>query len=301
MSREWTKIPELGSLLGIRILVASCRLLGRTVTSFFLRFVVLYYFLFSRRVRDTSRAYLRRTSLNPNLANIYRHLFHFAQTNLDRLYFLSGDCTPFKVTSSGHQHLEEASRNGRGAIVLGAHLGSFESMRTMGERQSLKLVAVGYFKNAQRINAVLDHYGDNSARLIHVEPGTVGYMLKLKQLLEDGYLVALLGDRDIGGPTCNVELLGGEVSLPVGPYALASQMQCPILVTFGLFSLPNRYDLFCEPLGQIPRARRAERGRVFQEAAQRYADLIEKYCHQYPLNWFNFYDYWNPSHARDKV
>lgn len=301
MSRDWTQIPELGTLLGIRFLIASCRLLGRTMTGFFLRFVVLYYLLFARRIRETSRSYLRRVGLQPSAMNVFRHLFHFAQTNLDRLYFLSGDCTPFQVTCTGHHHLEEASRRGQGAIILGAHLGSFESMRTMSELQALKLVAVGYFKNAQRINAVLDHYGDNSARLVHVEPGTVGYMLKLKQLLEDGYLVALLGDRDIGGPTCNVELLGGEVSVPVGPYALASQMQCPILVTFGLFSLPNRYDLFCEPLGQIPRARRDERVRVFQEAAQRYADLIEKYCRQYPLNWFNFYDYWNPSHARDKV
>jgi predicted LPLAT superfamily acyltransferase len=261
---------------------------------------VLYYVLCSARIRRTSRDYLRRTALAPNLANIYRHLLHFAQTNLDRLYFLSGDCSPFQVTCTGHHHLVTASNEGRGAIVLGAHLGSFESMRAMSQVQTLKLVAVGYFKNAKKINAVLDHYGENSARLVHVEPGTVGYMLKLKELLDAGYLVALLGDRDIGGPTCQVELLGGEVSLPVGPYALASQMQCPILVTFGLFSQPNRYELFCEPLGQIDRVERKERSRVFQQAAQRYANLVEKYCHQYPLNWFNFYDYWNTSHARDK-
>ena len=289
---NWLKVPEVGPILGMRILIWMCRTLGRTVTSLCLHCVVFYYFLFARKAKQHSKSYLQRMGITPRVKTLYFHLYTFAQVLLDRLYFVTGDFKPFVVTRTGHHHLEAASQAGRGAIILGAHVGSFEAMRAASERVKLRLVAVGYFKNAAKINALLDEYGENSTKLVHVEPGTVGYMLKIKQLLDDGCLVALLGDRDIGGPTLEVELLGGKTRLPVGPYALASQLGCPILVTFGLYTHPNHYDLYCEPLGNVPPASRKERTQVYQDAAQRYAQLVEKYCHKAPLNWFNFYDYW---------
>jgi len=289
---NWLKVPEVGPILGMRILIWMCHTLGRSVTSWVLHGVVFYYFLFARKAKGYSRAYLTRVGAAPSMKNVYLHLYTFAQVLLDRLFFVTGNFKPFTLTRNGHHHLEIASQAGRGAIILGAHLGSFEAMRAASERVRLRLVAVGYFKNAAKINALLDEYGENSTKLVHVEPGTVGYMLKIKQLLEEGCLVALLGDRDIGGPTLEVDLLGGKARLPVGPYALASQLACPILVTFGLYTHPNHYDLYCEPLGHVPPASRKERSQVYQDAAQRYAQLIEKYCHKAPLNWFNFYDYW---------
>jgi len=289
---SWLKVPEVGPVLGMRFLIWMCRTVGRQTTNLILHCVVFYYFLFSTRAKGCSRDYLVRVGLEPSARHVYRHLFTFAQCLLDRLFFVSGDFKPFVVTRSGGHHLEEASRNRKGTIILGAHLGSFEAMRAASEKRQLRLVAVGYFKNAAKINALLDQYGENSTKLVHVEPGTVGYLLQIKQLLEEGHLVALLGDRDIGGPTVEVDFLGGKTRLPIGPYALASQLNCPILVTFGLYSRPNRYDLYCEPLGSIPQASRKQRDLVYKAAAQRYADLVEKYCKKSPFNWFNFYDYW---------
>ncbi len=288
----WLKVPEVGPVFGMRILIWMCRTLGRSFAKLILYFVVFYYFLFAKQAKKHSADYLRRVGLKPSQKNIYRHLFFFAQSLLDRLFFVSGDFRPFKVTRTGGKHLEEASRNKQGTIILGAHLGSFEAMRAASEKVKLRLVAVGYFKNAAKINALLDEYGDNSTKLVHVEPGTVGYLIQIKELLEAGHLVALLGDRDIGGPTVEVEFLGGKTRLPMGPYALASQLDCPILVTFGLYTKPNKYDLYCEPLGRIPRVQRRQRDEVYKAAAQRYANLIEKYCRKAPFNWFNFYDYW---------
>lgn len=289
---NWLKIPEVGPVLGMRILIWMCRILGRTITGWCLHVVVFYYFLFARRAKAHSRQYLRRIGMQPSARTVYAHLYTFAQVSLDRLFFVTGNFEPFSVTRTGEQHLDEAHERRRGAIILGAHVGSFEVMRAASERVKLRLVAVGYFKNAAKINALLDEYGENSAKLVHVEPGTVGYMLRIKQLLDDGYLVAMLGDRDIGGPTVEVDMLGDKVKLPIGPYALASQLSCPILVAFGLFTRPNRYDLYCEPLGTVPPAARSQRTAVYTDAAQRYARLVEKYCSKAPLNWFNFYDYW---------
>lgn len=288
----WLKVPEVGPILGMRFLIWWCKTVGRKATAPILHLVVLYYFIFSSRAKRCSRQYLELIDISPSSSNVYRHLFTFAQVLLDRLFFVSGNFKPFTVTRNGGHHLEEASRNRTGTIILGAHLGSFEAMRAASEKVQLRLVAVGYFKNAAKINALLDKYGENSTKLVHVEPGTVGYLLEIKRLLEEGHLVALLGDRDIGGPTVEVDFLGKKARLPMGPYALASQLGCPILVTFGLYTHPNHYDLYCEPLGNVPYVCRKERDQVYQIAAQRYAVLVEKYCRKAPFNWFNFYDYW---------
>ncbi len=288
----WLKIPEVGPVFGMRILTWLCRTAGRRFTTLILHFVVFYYFLFAREAKKYSKAYLARVGLEPSASNVYRHIFAFAQTMLDRLFFVSGNFKPFSITRTGHHHLEEAARDKRGTIILGAHLGSFEAMRASSEKVQLPLVAVGYFKNAAKINGLLDEYGENSTKLVHVEPGTIGYLIQIKQLLAEGHLVALLGDRDIGGPTVEVEFLGGKTRLPIGAYALSSQLGAPILVAFGLYTAPNRYDLYCEPLGTIPFARRKQRDEVYKDGAQRYAHLVEKYCRKSPFNWFNFYDYW---------
>ncbi len=34
------------------------------------------------------------------------------------------------------------------------------------------------------------------------------------------------------------------------------------------------------------------RAAALEEAVQRYAALLEKYCRSDPYNWFNFYDFW---------
>ena len=35
------------------------------------------------------------------------------------------------------------------------------------------------------------------------------------------------------------------------------------------------------------------RARIIQQAATRYAALLEQQCREAPLQWYNFYDFWN--------
>lgn len=289
----WTRVGEKGSRLGIWFVVWFCRVFGRAFTRLLLRPVVLYFVALAPVARRASRDYLRRMGQPHRFRDVYAHCLRFAHTTLDRMFFVLGRADLFRVTRTGSHHLTELMRQGRGALLFGAHVGSFEAMLGVAEHNAVPLNIVGYFKNARLLNDVLQKLNPNAhARLITVEPG-IDFVLRLKERIDAGELVALLADRvGLGERAVEVDLLGGRVSLPVGPYLLASILRCPIYLTFGLFHEPNRYDLYCEPFAERVELPRTDRERAARDYVERYAQRLEHFCRLAPDNWFNFYDYW---------
>jgi predicted LPLAT superfamily acyltransferase len=292
-SSGWLDVAERGSVLGIWFMVAVCRLLGRRVGRLLVWPLVLYFVAFAPTARRASRAYLRRLGLPHGTRAVLAHCRRFANCTLDRLFWSLGETKRFEVTSTGSEHLIALAKQRRGALLVGAHLGSFEAMRGMATRGALPLNIVGYFKNARLINSVLEKLNPGTkTRVLAIEPG-VDFVLRLKERIEAGELVALLADRvGLGDRVVDAQLFGERVSLPSGPYWLAATLGCPVYLTFGLYREPNRYELYCEPFAErveLPRGAREEGARGY---AQRFATRLEHHCRLAPDNWFNFYDFW---------
>lgn len=289
----WLDVAERGSALGIWFMVSVCRTMGRAAARLFIGPLVVYFMLFAPRARRASRDYLRRLGRPHGLGAVAAHIRRFAHCTLDRFFWAVGDSSRFQVTCTGREHLEGLAASKRGALLMGAHLGSFEAMRGMASKTRLPLNIVGYFKNARLINSVLERLNPSSVtRVISIEPG-VDFVLKLKERIEAGELVALLADRvGLGDRVVQSNFLGAPAPMPAGPFWLAATLGCPVYLTFGLYHEPNRYDLYCEPFAErieLPRGKREEgaRGHV-----QRFSERLEHYCRLAPDNWFNFYDFW---------
>lgn len=290
----WLGVAERGSVAGIRILVWLATAFGRAPTRLVLRGVALYYALFHPSLRRVSSEYLSRVQGRATFGAVYQHVLRFAEVLLDRAFIVSGKLGHFQVTHTGHEYLDEIVARKRGAILLGAHLGSFEAMRVQGDRARLSINFLGYFRNARMLNAALQELDPRaSARLIAIDPSNFDFMLQVKERIERGELIAVMGDR-LGpeGRSATVEFLGGRADFPTGAYMLASILKCPIYLTFGLYRGPNRYELFCEPFEQEVRLPRAGRDVALRDHAQRFATRLEHFVRLAPDNWFNFYDFW---------
>lgn len=292
-SRGWLEVGEVGSVLGIRIVLLLATAFGRWPVRALLRLITLYYALTHALARKASRDYLRRIGKAPSFGAVYRHLFCFAQVAADRLFLVAGKHRAFKVVTNGHEHLLALQRQRRGALLIGAHLGSFEAMHASAERERLVINVVGYFRNARMFNRVLEDLGsDVHARLL--EPGSgIEFALKLRDCLDRGEFVAILADRTIDEKSVEVDFLGDRARFPVGPFALAAALHCPVLLTFGLHHAPNRYELYCEPFAERVSLPRANREQALHDYVQRFANRLEHYCRLAPDNWFNFYDFWS--------
>jgi predicted LPLAT superfamily acyltransferase len=258
-----------------------------------LRPIVFYFVVTAPLARRSSRAYLRRMGRPSGFWNVYAHCLQFARCTLDRLFWIVGEHRLFEVTTTGSEHLAALARERRGAFLFGAHLGSFEAMLGVARRQAVPLNVVGYFKNAALINGVLEKLNPElGVRFISVEPG-IDFVLKIKERIERGEMVALLADRaGLGERAAEVQFLGGPARLPSGPFFLAAALRCPVYLTFGLYHEPNRYDLYCEPFADCIELPRGARDAATREYVQKFAARLEHYCQLAPDNWFNFYDYW---------
>lgn len=290
----WQDVDETGTAAGLRSLVIAATMFGRPFARVIVAFVALYYALGSRRTRDSVSVFRRHMRLPAGLFDSYRHVLRFAQCALDALFFMRGRTDLFRVARNGHEYLENLRVSGTGAVLLGAHLGSFYAMRAASTNESLPLNPVVYTKNARKFNAVIEALDPASTtRLIEIgEGGQIDFMLKIRDRLDSGALVAILADRvQPEGRHAVVDFLGGKAKLPVGPYLLAASLKRPVYFTVGLYRGDNHYELHCVPFAErivLPRGRREE---AMAEYAQQYADMLADFCRKAPDNWFNFYDF----------
>lgn len=292
MSGEWLSKPERGSLLLVRLLAWMTLRIGRPVARWFLGPICLYFMLFSRGTSQVSRRYLSRALRRPaGWRDVFRHYHAFASTIHDRVYLLSGRHQYFDVEVEGASVLKPFLEKKRGCILLGSHLGSFEVLR-----------AHGLFVNRLPISVIM-HEGaaSNLNRVLHglcpgireriIPPGAPDTMLRVKERLDRGELVGILGDRLLEkekAVTCN--FLGAPTRFSEGPFWLARLLQVPVVLCFALYCGGRRYLIRFELLADAIAADRRHRAGDLRPWVERYVERLEHYCRRYPYNWFNFYE-----------
>jgi predicted LPLAT superfamily acyltransferase len=232
----------------------------------------------------------------PRLADLWRHWFSFSATVLDRVYFVNGRFARFDIEVRGLEPLRRTLAKGRGCVLLGAHLGSFELLRTLAPEHGLPVSVVMYEDNAANITEVLNARLVPAIRERTIVPGGVYTMLQIAECLSRGELVGVLGDRAAGSDkTVRCRFFGRDAAFPQGPLRLALSLRAPVYLVAGLYEGGKRYVVHLDPFCEEPGADRAERDAWVREWTQRYAARLEHFCRLAPYNWFNFYDFWSTS------
>lgn len=307
---HWSKLSERGSGIGLRAIFVCYRLLGETATRFLLYPIVAYFLLTGNKARNASLDYLRRVHAHdsaqrtavtdePGWKASFQHMLAFAQSSLDKLAAWMGGFDNRRVVFENRPEFEQLLSSGRGAVLIGSHLGNLEMTRALATNDQRAVVnAIVYTHHAQRFNAILAQanasYGTNLIQVSHLGPDTA---IILKEKIDRGELIVIVGDRtppaEAGSSnhTSQIEFLGHQAPFAEGPFILASLLECPVYLFFCLRE-GDRYHIYFEPFAQrieLPRRERKERLKIY---LQQYASRLEAYCHKAPFQWFNFYDFW---------
>lgn len=292
-TRGWLRVAEKGSIVGIKFFVITVGLFGRTAARLCLLVVIFYYTLFHGSMRRASKKYLAKLGRPHGFFDVFWHAYAFGQCIVDRLFFVRGKTNVFEVDRTGHENLRRLHDEKRGAILLGAHLGSFAAMRSFAEDKKFRINVLVNNANAKRINDVLVSLNPNTqVRMLEVSAG-LDFIFKVRECIEAGEMVAILGDRVAPGQRAvAVPFLGEDALFPTGVYQLAATLGCPIYFTLGLYKGKNRYSLCCEPFAEKVKLPRKGKEEALREYARMYAERLEHYCKEAPENWFNFYDFW---------
>jgi len=294
---EWARSPERGNLLLLRMMTFVSLRLGRPAGRFFLYFIALYFFLFAPTARRHSIDYLRRAlGRTPAPGDRFRQVFYFASNILDRLYLINERYDLFDVSIDGEDLMREKYACGTGAFLMGAHFGSFEIMSAVGRRQpGLRVAMAMYEENARKVSAMFRALNPaNKSEIIAL--GHIEAMLRIRERLDEGVFVGILGDRTFRGePGLVVDFLGDPAVFPLGPMRAAAVLRREVFFITGIYKGGNRYHAVFEKLADFTETRSGEREAAVEAAIRRYAALLEQHCQRDPYNWFNFFDFWRGS------
>ncbi|HEX9721258.1 MAG TPA: hypothetical protein VGA59_16180 [Ramlibacter sp.] len=294
--KGWSDKAERGSAWLIELIAWLARTVGRPACRALLYPITFYFFLTDAGARRASTEFLSAVHGRPVRQNeVFGHIYSFAATLLDRVYMAAGEFDRFQVTIEGLALVDQAMEAGRGCVLLGSHLGSFDLMmlahRAMDGRPVSVMMRMDPRARLRRIAGI----DEQALNLIPL--GRPDSYLRAHEALTRGEIIGILADRVDGAATAlAAPFLGRRVTMPIAPHVLAARSEACVLMCFGLYEGGNRYRIEFVEFG--PAAPRQARGAALQPAVDRYATVLEQYARRYPLNWFNFYPYWAAGEAR---
>jgi predicted LPLAT superfamily acyltransferase len=291
---DWIRHRERGSFALLRIMAFISLHLGRRLSRIPLYGIAIYFFLFAPDARRNSRRFLRLAlGRAPRARDRFRQILSFATTIHDRVYLINEQFELFNITIEGEDLVRAQLGSGRGALLMGAHMGSFEVMHSLGRRRrGINVSMAMYEENARKISSTLAAINPRLKSDI-VSLGRIDSMLTIADRLDHGAFVGVLGDRTLGRePVQAVTLLGERAYLPTGPMRAAAILRCPVFFMAGLYRGKNNYHVVFERVADFSGTPAGVRSVAVHSAIDRYAAALDRYCRTYPYNWFNFHDFW---------
>lgn len=293
---DWMKRKERGSLILLRLLVWLSLFFGRNFARLLLYPISLYFMLVATQARQASRQYLQKVLNRPvGWTDIFRHFFCFATISLDRIYFLNGQTHLFSITLENENLLHTAIQQHTGIFLFGAHMGSFEALRAMGHQHTdYSFVQLMYQDNAKKLGQVLAAINPELQQEI-IPLGNLETMMQVYEALKKGSMIGILADRTLQQTNLKKQhFLGEEAEFSESAFRLAAILRRPVLLMLGLYLGKNKYRLVFEEIYDFSTLQE-DQAQAITIARKRYVDMLAKYCQDYPYNWFNFYDFWQPS------
>lgn len=299
---HWGGQQEKGSSLGLRFLVAIYKIFGKNLFLLFLHPVIAYFTLSSAKTRKASREYLEKvyrsmgTKQEITWRDNYQHFYQFGLSAIDKIGCWMGDIVRSDVKIHDEDLFNDLFESGKGAVFIGSHLGNLELCRALGEkRQIRKLNAIVYNKHALKFQQVLSESNPSvELNLIHVEHFGADTAILLDEKVQQGEIVIIVGDRtSITNETRvrEVDFLGEKAPFAEGPFILSGVLDCPVYLLFCIKE-KNTYNVYLEKFAETLKLPRKNRKEELTKKIQQYADRLAFYCKKAPLQWFNFFNFW---------
>lgn len=282
-----------GTPLGYKIFIFCIKKLGLNVAYSVLLFVSFYYVVFSFSTTRTSYIYFRKRLKQPFLKSIisaYKNYFTFGQTLIDRAAISFGLKDKYTFTYDGREKIQEILDQKKGGIIFSGHVGNFNIARYFFDELDLTDTAVNLMVTDQESEQLKKYVGsvtyDSGMKFIAIK-NDMSHIFEMNEALAKGEIIIFAADRYVEGiQYLEQEFLGKIAKFPSGPYKLAARKKTPILFVYIMKGKNKFYHLYAkEP--------------KFSDVILKPSHILKEYIRnteimlkKYPLQWFNYYDYW---------
>ena len=297
----WWKKQERGGAFFLRLSLFLAQILPEFALKLIVKIVVWFYYIFSKNERENIAAFRRNLSVFAGSqtlkdTSVFSHFEAFGGAICDKFRVWKGKIKDDELEIIDLERIKsELIGAQKGQILLTAHLGNVEICKALGARvDGFRMVILTYDENSREFNEVLKRISQNdgSVRMMLVNELDVAAMLELKNIVESGEHIGIMGDRTpLGGDkAARVKFLGKEASFNYGPYLIAGILGVKIS-SLWCQKIGGKFRIELVPLASAVKLGR-DRAAAVREYLQIYVRELENRCKQTPAQWFNFFDFW---------
>ncbi|WP_281309506.1 lipid A biosynthesis acyltransferase [Flavobacterium flavigenum] len=280
-----------GTVLGYRIFVFLIRKAGVKSAYFLLYFVASYYFLFLKKSNKAISYYFKerlRYSYFESKKMVFKSYYTFGQTIIDKVSISAGLRNKFTYEFDGIEILKRLLAEKKGGVLISAHIGNFEiAEHFFGDIDldfQINLVTTDLEHSA--IKNYLESVTQKSAVKFIIIKEDLSHIFEINAALANNELICFTGDRYFeGSKSLSETILGKEANFPAGPFLIASRLKVPVVFVYVMKEPNLHYHLYAR---EATVKHRDEKGLL-----KEYIKSVESILQKYPLQWFNYFDFWS--------
>ena len=254
-------------------------------------FCCCLFLFFAKDSTESSYYYFRKRldySRFKSILSIYRSYFVFGQTIIDKIAISSGLKSKFTYDFDGIHRIKEVLKEKKGGILVSAHLGNFEIAEhffgELEDKDCISLLTTDIEHTA--IKNYLDTVMKKSNIKLILIKDDLSHIFEINAALARNEIVCITGDRYIkGSKYLTQELLGKEAKFPAGPFLIASRLKVPVLFVYVMKESRKHYHLYA----RSSKVKHRDANALLHD----YTKSLEWMLNKYPLQWFNYFDFWN--------
>jgi predicted LPLAT superfamily acyltransferase len=286
-----------GNKTGFRIFVWVLKHAGLPAAYFLLRFVAFYFFIFSGEAfRHQYVFFHRRMGFTPfrSILNIYKNYYWFGQTIIDKIVLTSGMENPFRFEFEGEENLMDMVAQKKGGLLLSAHIGNWEIAGHLLKRLGTDMHIVMYDGEQRQIKDYLESITEKHAARIILIKEDLSHIYAIQDALRKNAFVCMHADRFLeGNKIMYGEFFNRQARFPAGPFLLARSFQVPVSFVFAMKDRPFDYHFYAS----VSKIYSGNKESSTREMLADYCAHMEKTIRRYPLQWYNYYDFFQAFQA----
>lgn len=290
MATEWDGKSR-GTVFGFKVFIFFIKNFGIQAAYNLMHLPVPYFCLFSKKNVRGLRFYFRKRlnySWFKTAVSIYKAYYVFGQTLIDKIAISAGLSDDYTYEFDGEGLIQEALKLNKGGILISAHIGNFELAQYFfkGRLTDTSISIVITDQDHQHIKDYLNQYLKKDEMQFIIVKDDLSHIFEINAALSQNRIICISGDRYLENTkSMEAEFLGKTAKFPLGPFHIGSRLNVPVLFVYVMREPKRHYHLY---------ARRVEvKSRNPQDLLEKYVKSVTEIVQKYPLQWFNFYDFWN--------
>jgi KDO2-lipid IV(A) lauroyltransferase len=261
----------------------------------------LYYHIAARQRRRALQQIQESLGISYEAAEkkIASLFIKLGQTFLEMLYMpvLTPETMQQYATIENRHYLTDAVAQGRGVVILTAHMGNWEWLGAFLALDGFPLAAVIKRQPNDQHTRILNEY----RQLVGIEIFARGTteLVSAARALKQGKILGFLADQDAGTSGLFIEFLGKMSSTPTGPTVFAKKFKAPVVPAFIVRRPEGGHRvILLEPFYYEDTGNEVED--IYNMTAKM-SRIIEETIRQYPDEWLWFQKRWNTEYTQTAV